>query len=61
VTVTSATLTNRIMRTTWEIGVGTNASYVWPSGSIVVRVSGVNSSLTEDFLRWYLAKYPSSL
>ena len=61
VAVTSATRTDHIMRTTWVNGAGTQTSYIWPSGSIVVRVDGSTASLTDDFLRRYLAKYPSSL
>lgn len=61
VAVTNATRTDHIMRTTWVNGTGTQVSYIWPSGSIVVRVDGNIASLTDDFLRRYLAKYPSSL
>jgi hypothetical protein len=61
VPVTSAARTDHIMRTTWVNGAGTQASYIWPSGSIVVRVDGSTAILTDDFLRRYLAKYPSSL
>jgi hypothetical protein len=61
VTVSSATRTDHVMRTTSENGAGKQASYVWPSGSIVVSVGGSAASLTDDFLRQYLAKYPSSL
>jgi hypothetical protein len=61
VTVTSARRTDHIMRTTWINGAGTQESYIWPSGGIVVRVDGSVASLTDDFLRRYLAKYPSSL
>jgi hypothetical protein len=61
VTLTSATRTDHIMRNTSENGAGTHASYAWPSGSIVVHVDGSIVILTDDFLRQYLAKYPSSL
>ena len=61
VAVTNATRTDHIMRTTWVNGTGTQVAYIWPSGSIVVRVDGNTASLTDDFLRRYLAKYPSSL
>ena len=61
VAVTGATRIDHIMRATWINGTGTQASYIWPSGNIVVRVAGSTSSLTDDFLRCYLAKYPSSL
>jgi hypothetical protein len=49
------------MRNTSENGAGTHASYAWPSGSIVVHVDGSIVILTDDFLRQYHAKYPSSL
>ena len=61
VAVTSATRTDHIMRTKWVNGTGMQASYIWPSESIVVRIDGSTASLTDDFLRRYLAKYPSSL
>ena len=60
-TVTSGTRTDLVMRTTRVDGAGLQASYVWPSGSIVVQVDGRATSLPDDFLRQYLAKYPSSL
>lgn len=60
VTVTSGSRTDLVMRTTRVDGAGLEASYVWPSGSIVVQVDG-RASLPGDFLRRYLAKYPSSL
>lgn len=61
VKVTSATGADLIMRNMSENGGGPYASYVWPSGSFVVRVDGNTAILKDDFLRRYLAKYPSSL
>jgi hypothetical protein len=61
VTVNSASRTDHLMRRTWVSGAGTDVAYIWPSGSIAIRVEGVTTSLTDDFLRRYLAKYPSSL
>ena len=58
---TSAARSDHIMRTTWVNGAGAQASYIWASGSIVVSVDVSAAGLTDDFLRRYLAKYPSSL